>query len=180
MSAFERAFKHTVGIEGGFVDDPRDSGGATNFGITERVARANGYTGLMPDMTIEFARSVYKQQYWDTLRLDEIAELSESISAEMFDTGVNCGIAVAGKFLQRSLNALNRESRDYPDMTVDGIVGPMTVSALRSYLAKRSSGGEIVMLRALNALQGERYIVLAETRQKDEAFVFGWMLNRVA
>lgn len=180
MSAFERALEHVFGVEGGFVDDPRDSGGATKYGITEAVARANGYVGHMRDMTPDDARRIYRAQYWDTLRLDEIATLSEPIALELFDTAVNCGIGVAGKFLQRALNALNREQADYPDVTADGVVGPMTVSALKSYLYRRGAGGERVMLRTLNSLQGARYVELAEKRQKDEAFLFGWMANRVA
>lgn len=177
--SFEKALKHVFGVEGGFVNDPKDSGGATKYGITESVARAHGYVGAMADLTPETARRIYRAQYWDTLRLDEVSALSVPTALELFDTSVNCGVAVGGQFLQRALNALNREQKDYPDMKVDGLVGPMTVSALRSYLNKRGSTGETVLLRALNSLQGARYIELAEKRQKDEAFVFGWLSNRV-
>lgn len=176
---FATAINKVLKVEGGFVNDKRDSGGATNFGITEAVARANGYSGDMAEMTVDYAKSIYKLQYWDTLRLDEVDVLSPAVAEELFDTGINMGIGVAGKFLQRCLNALNRNGQDYPDLVVDGLVGPGTVNALRSFLARRGATGEVALMRALNALQGARYIELAEARAKDEAFLLGWLLNRV-
>jgi len=59
------------------------------------------------------------------------------------------------------------------------VVGPLTVHALKSYMDKRHFDGEMVLLKALNALQGAYYIELAEKRPKDEAFEFGWLKNRV-
>lgn len=176
---FNRAIARIFPIEGGFSNNPKDRGGATKFGITEAVARANGYTGRMEDLSEISAKRIAKSQYWDTLRLDEISQLSYPIAYELFDTGYNCGIGTSGTFLQRSLNALNREQKDYPDLKSDGVVGPMTVSALRMFLAKRVTNGETVLLRALNALQGAYYIDISKTRQQNETFVYGWFLGRV-
>ena len=53
------------------------------------------------------------------------------------------------------------------------------MAALDGYLAARGSAGEIVLLRAMEALQGERYIALAERRPSQEAFLYGWLANRV-
>lgn len=180
MDAFAEAFENVIGIEGGYTDDPKDSGGATRYGITERVARAHGYVGDMRNLPLGTAQAIYRAQYWDLLRLDEIARFSRRIAHELFDTAVNMGVGVAGGFLQRSLNAFNRNAADYPDVTVDNVIGPMTVSALRRLLAIRGGDGETVILRALNSLQGARYIELAESRPKDESFAYGWMLRRVA
>lgn len=177
--SFEQALKHTLGIEGGYSNDKRDSGGETAFGITKAVAMANGYSDPMALMPASVARAIYRSQYWDLLRGDAIDALSPAIAQEMFDTGINCGIAVAGRQLQRALNALNREQRDYPDVTVDGVLGPRSVHALHEFLRVRSGDGERVLLAALNALQGAYYIDLAERRSKDEDYVFGWLLNRV-
>lgn len=179
MSGFDSVFTTTLGLEGGFVDDPRDSGGATRYGITERVARANGYAGSMGELPIAEARRIAKVQYWDTLRLDDVDRLSPAIAKELFDTGYNMGVAAAGRMLQRALNVLNRCGADYSDVTADGVVGPMTIAALRSYLTTRGPAGAAVVLRALNALQGAAYIELAERRAKDETFVYGWLKNRV-
>jgi lysozyme family protein len=92
---------------------------------------------------------------------------------------VNQGVAAAATYLQRVLNALNQAGKLYPDLAVDGSIGRITVAALHEYLARRGQDGERVMLRALNSLQGACYIALAERRQKDEAYVYGWLLNRV-
>ncbi len=179
MTAFDEAFAELIDIEGGHGNHKDDRGGETNWGITEAVARANGYTGDMKDLTQTQARAIYKAQYWDTLRLDDVAGLYWPLAGELFDTAVNMGVAVAGKFLQRALNALNRKGQDFPDLTVDGVVGPMTIANLRAFLHRRGIEGQKVLLRALNALQGARYIEITEGREQNETFVFGWFLRRV-
>jgi lysozyme family protein len=166
--------------EGGYVDNGADKGGPTCFGITEAVARAHGYAGPMRLLPREEAVAIYRRLYWLRPHLDEVAERSPRIAAELFDTGVNMGPAVAITFLQRALTALNRGGKDYPDLTPDGRVGPATLGALNSFLAIRGkSSGETVLLRALEALQGERYLRLAERRPANEAFLYGWLANRI-
>lgn len=166
--------------EGGFIDNPADKGGPTCFGITEAVARANGYGDAMEKLPRADAVAIYRRLYWSRPRLDEIARRSAILAAELFDTGVNMGSAVAITFLQRALTALNRNGKDYPDLTPDGRVGPITLGALDSFLAVRGqSSGETVLLRALEALQGERYLRLAERRPANEAFLYGWLANRI-
>ena len=151
--------------EGGYVDHPADRGGPTCFGITEAVARANGYRGSMRRLPREQAAAIYKRLYWARPRFDEVARRSAAVAAELFDTGVNMGAAVAVTFLQRALTALNRNASDYPDLVPDGRIGPTTLGALDAFLAVRGQrSGEIVLLRALEALQGERYLRLAEQR----------------
>lgn len=172
----QRIIDGIIEVEGGYVDDPSDSGGETNFGITVAVARANGYHGPMRDMPREVAYDIYVAKYWDKVRGDQLAALSEHVAEEVVDTAVNMGHGRAGKFLQRSLNVLNDRARLYPDLVVDGGIGPATLSALAAYLEQRS---EIPLSRALNCLQGAFYIELAEKREKDERFVYGWLKNRV-
>lgn len=180
MSSFDTAWAQVLKAEGGYSNHANDRGGATKFGVTEAVARAHAFTGRMEDLTEYLAKDIAKRQYWDTLRGDEIAGLSPLIAEELFDTGYNCGIATAGKFLQQALNALNREAKDYPDVTVDGNIGPVTVHALRLYLVKRGGvTGERVLLKALNGLQCAYYITISEKRPANESFVFGWIANRV-
>lgn len=180
MSAFDVALAEVLVLEGGYSDDPDDPGGETNHGITAAVARANGYVGSMRDIPLDVVGRIYKAQYWDTLRLDAIVLSSVGVATELFDTGVNCGIAFAGRCLQRALNAFNRGAADYPDVAVDGVVGPMTVSAFRRFLAVRGDSGETVLLRALNAMQGEHYIALTEAVPADKRFAFGWFNQRVS
>ena len=89
------------------------------------------------------------------------------------------GTGTAIGFLQRALNALNREARDYGDLTVDRRIGPATLLALNTFLRKRGEGGEEVLLKAVEALQGAHYVRLAETRPSQEAFLYGWLANRM-
>lgn len=176
MSVKQQIIDDILRVEGGYVNDPADSGGETNFGITEDVARAFGYTGDMRDMPRATAFDIYAARYWDAVRGDELAELSAAVAFEVVDTGVNMGQPRAVKFLQRALNVLNLGGRLYPDLSVDGLSGPMTIAALRQYLDTRDEGA---LLKALNCLQGAAYIELAERREKDERFVYGWLRNRV-
>jgi Putative secretion activating protein len=165
-----------IRVEGGYVNDPNDSGGETNFGITAKVARANGYAGRMDCMPREVAFDIYAAKYWDAVKADDLVALSESVAAEVVDTSVNMGPGRAGMFLQRALNVLNSKGKLYPDLEVDGAIGLVTVSALRGYLTERD---EDTLVKALNCLQGAYYVNLAERREKDETFVYGWFKNRV-
>lgn len=174
LSPFEESAAHTLGIEGGYSYHPSDRGGATQWGITEAVARADGYTGAMADLPKARALSIYRRLYWDRIGLDWIAAVDRDTAAELFDTAVNMGVGVAVTFLQRVLNALNRQGRDYPDLKVDGSAGPATASALRALIARRGLVGRNAVLTYLNALQGARYIELAELRAANEDFILGW------
>lgn len=165
--------------EGRYVNHPADRGGPTCWGITEAVARAQGYAGAMRDLPRTEAVSIYRRLYWLRPGYDQVALRAPQIAAELFDTGVNMGTATATGFLQRALNALNRAARDYPDIAVDRDVGARTLSALDSLLTVRGPRGETVLLRAMEALQGERYIALAERRPGQEAFLYGWLANRI-
>lgn len=165
--------------EGGYGDHPADRGRATRWGITEAVARQHGYTGPMRDFPRAAAAAIYRRQYWQEPGFDAVATRAPIVAAELFDTGINMGPAAAVGFLQRALNALNRGATDYPDMVVDGRIGRMTLSALGLFLARRSPGGEAVLLKAIEALQGERYLSLAEARPANEAFLYGWLANRI-
>lgn len=167
-----------ISREGGFVDHPADRGGATRWGITEAVARAHGYAGPMALLPRDEAAAIYRRLYWLRPRFDQVARRAPAVAAELFDTGANMGPGVAATFLQRALTALNRNSTDYADLSPDGRIGEVTLAALDAFLAVRK-GGEVVLLRALEALQGERYLRLAEKRPANEAFLYGWLANRI-
>lgn len=169
-----------IAREGGYSNHPADRGGATRWGITEAVARAHGYDGDMRAFPRDEAAEVYRRLYWLRPGFDRIAEHTPAIAAELFDTGVNMGPPVATGFLQRALNALNRGASDYPDIAVDRRIGPLTLAALEGFIARRGAGGETVLLKAIEALQGERYLRLAEQRPANEAFLYGWLANRLS
>lgn len=179
MSLVDRILEDVLRKEGGYVDHPNDRGGPTNWGITQAVARANGYTGAMKDLPRATALEIYRKQFVTAPGFDRLIPISEAIAAELVDTGVNMGPKVAAEFLQRCLNVLNDQGRKWKDIAVDGAVGPGTASAMRSFFLDRGHDAERVLLRMLNSLQGARYIAIAEARAANESFVFGWFANRV-
>lgn len=172
--------------EGGYVDDSRDRGGPTKYGITLETARAAGYTGSMQELGEDQAHVIYYQLYFlrpgfGRVRDWELASgaAQERITEELVDTGVNMGPGTAIRFLQRALNALNLEGKLYADVAVDGVLGPGTMQALAAFGQKRGAGGRAVLLKALNCLQGARYIELAEGDERQETFVYGWLEQRI-
>ncbi|MEK6637014.1 MAG: glycosyl hydrolase 108 family protein [Pseudomonadota bacterium] len=165
--------------EGGYSNHPADRGGATCWGITEAVARAHGYRGEMRCLPRGEAVSIYHELYWVKPGFDAVAERAPRIAAELFDTGVNMGPGTATGFLKRTLNALNRGEVDYDDIGSTPIIDAAALSALDAFMAKRGPGGETILLKALEALQGERYLRLAEKRPANEAFLYGWLANRI-
>lgn len=175
----EQLIAEVIDREGGYANHPADRGGATCWGITEAVARREGYTGAMRALSRDRATAIYRRLYWQKPGLDRVGKRAALLAAEMFDTAVNMGSAVAIVFLQRALNALNRGASDYPDMAVDGVIGPITLGALDAFLQLRRRAGETVLIKAVEALQGERYLTLAENRPANEAFLYGWLANRI-
>lgn len=168
-----------IGREGGYSNHPSDRGGATRWGITEHVARAYGYTGAMGILPRDVAVSIYRQRYWKEPRLNEVALIFANVAIEMFDTGVNMGQSVAVKFLQRSLNLLNRGGKAWPEISVDGAIGSMTLQALRQFKEQRGTGSEIVLIRCLDAMQLARYAEITAARPANEDFFYGWVVNRI-
>lgn len=175
----DKLIDEVIAREGGYSNHPADRGGATNWGITEQVARAYGYRGDMRDLPRTIAAEIYRKRYWTGPKFDQVAAICPEIGEELFDTGINMGPATAGKFLQRALNVLNRGASDYPDIVADGNIGPMTLAAVKSYRAKRGENGEQVLRRAMDGLQCARYVELAEKSVSQEAFLFGWIANRI-
>lgn len=175
----EQELENLIEREGYLSDHSSDRGGLTVWGITERVAREHGYEGDMHALPRDFAKDIYRKTFWSVPGFDRVAECNGKIAQELFDTGVNCGTQFACKALQRALNAFNRQGEDFPDLTVDGFIGTRTLLALADFFAVRGANGETVLYRALNCLQGSRYINLAENRPDQEDFTFGWFLHRV-
>ncbi len=168
-----------IAREGGYVNNPADKGGATNYGITEAVARAHGYNGAMIDLTKIQARAIYEADYWYGPRFDQVNSVSTAIAEKLCDIGVNMGPAMSSRFLQRSLTLLNQNGKNYPNLSVDGQIGPRTISALKAFLAHRGKEGEAVLMAAITGLQVSRYMDITESRPANEAFLYGWLRNRV-
>ena len=173
--AFDRLAPHVLSVEGGYSDHPADRGGPTNHGITQATARRYGYAGDMRALTRDQALAIYRARYWSEPGFARLAVFAEPIAGELFDTGVNMGPATAVQLLQRALNVL----AEGEPLKMDGDLGPITQARLRAYLAARRADGVEIVLKALNALQGERYIAIAERDPKQRAFLNGWLRARV-
>ena len=165
--------------EGGYSNHPADRGGATRFGVTQAVARQQGYMGDMRSLPRALAETIYRRLYWDKPGYAFVAEVAPTVATELFDSAVNMGPTTATGFLQRALNALNRNQKDYPDLKVDRLIGAKTLKALAAFMALRGKSGERTLVKAIEALQGERYLALAEARPANEAFLYGWLANRI-
>ncbi|MES2289283.1 MAG: glycosyl hydrolase 108 family protein [Pseudomonadota bacterium] len=171
----------TIGKEGGYSDHPSDRGGPTRWGVTQAVARRNGYAGDMRELPREKAVAIYRQEFAIKPGFAAVAAISPAVGEELFDTGVNMGPDVPARWFQEWLNALNQQGRDYADIKEDGDIGLGTLNAFRALRAKRGAAeADRVMLLGLNADQGARYKQLARGRVANEDFVFGWLRNRVS
>lgn len=136
---FEKAFEKLLGHEGGFVDHPRDPGGATRYGITQRVARAHGYQGDMRELPVAEAKRIARVAYWDAVRADEVPD---AVRYDLFDAAYHSGPEQATKWLQRAAGVDD-----------DGKLGPKTLLAVRvadpQLLAKRFNGHRLRFLTDL-------------------------------
>ncbi|WP_336962516.1 glycoside hydrolase family 108 protein [Acinetobacter pittii] len=176
----EQYLDELIKREGGYVNNQADRGGATKYGITEAVARANGFKGSMRDLPLDVAKAIYRKNYWTAPRFDQVNAISSAVAEELLDTGVNCGTGFAKPLLQRALNLLNNQGKaGWPDLKVDGVYGSATLGALKTYLNKRGKEGEKVLVRVLNIMQGQRYIEICERNPLQEQFFYGWISNRV-
>ena len=170
------AIKHTIGIEGGFADDPRDSGGRTRWGITIRTARNFGYEGKMRELPAELAVEIYRTRFWTAARCDDFPP---SLAVRMFDSAVNSGPAGAGQILQEAINVFRvwHGNGKHKPLIVDGAVGPKTMRALRQcYDFGRVAGQEYrtAFHLAFSEARNSFYLRLVGKRHKDAAFARGW------
>lgn len=177
--AIKKIIDGVIAVEGGFVDHPSDPGDATNYGITERVARANGYSGHMRDLPRSTAFQIYWLKYVVAPNFDDVAAIDQRIAEELIDSGVNCGTGRAATWFQEALNAFNERGRAYRNIVEDGNIGPATLDAFRAFKKRRGAAGTLAMLGALDALQGGHYLRLADSDSKFEDFAFGWFAHRI-
>ena len=166
-------------IEGGYVNDPNDAGGATNHGITEQVARQHGYAGPMQSLPKGMAQDIYISSYIEQPKFDRVLALSPAVGTKLVDAGVNAGPGRASRWLQQSLNDLSRAGRDYPPIKVDGAIGRDTLSA---YAALEKRRGRVkaceLTLKLLDGYQTAHYAQLAQGAA-NASFIAGWLDHRI-
>ncbi|KWH57889.1 glycoside hydrolase family 108 protein [Burkholderia cepacia] len=174
-----------IGREGKFSNDANDKGNwylgkleGTMWGITAAVARSFGYTGPMNQLPRETAVAIYARRYWSGVKFDQVAMLDDRLAERLFDIGVNTGQATGVRFLQRALNTLNHGGKDFPDLTVDGGIGAITLGALKAYIGQRGQQGRDVLFFMVAAMHSVFYVESAEGRPANEDFEYGWQINR--
>ena len=113
---FDECLKMLLHHEGGYVNHPKDPGGETNLGVTKRVYEKWGGTKDMKDLTVEDVAPIYKKEYWDKCRCDE---LESGVDWAVFDWAVNSGTGRAAKAIQKICGA-----------TQDGAIGPKTLALI--------------------------------------------------
>jgi len=119
---YDEALKRVLEHEGGYSNDPGDSGGPTMYGITIHDARAywkhDATANDVRHMPLSVAKEIYRTKYWGKMDCDE---LPDGVDYAVFDYGVNSGISRAAKVLQR-----------FVGVTADGVIGPRTVLAAKA------------------------------------------------
>ena len=180
---FDDAFKIVLGFEGGYVNDPADRGGETNYGITYNTLNDAKNKGWIPfnvtiqNIQLEHAKIIYKKGYWDVVQADSLPHPLDLI---MFDSAVNHGPNAAVKLLQKSLNTL----LPYTELKVDGIIGPLTLRAVRDYEGLQDAPGSHnksnIRYLCIDVLINriELYLSIVLNNKSQEKFLKGW-LNRV-
>ena len=183
MNRFDECVNVVIGFEGGYVNDPADKGGETNYGITASTLNSAKTKGWIPfnvtiqNIKLEHAKIIYKKGYWDVVQADSLPHPLDLI---MFDSAVNHGPGAAVKLLQKSLNALLR----YTELKIDGIVGPLTLRAVNDYIGLGSTPGtppdSNIRYLCIDVLLNrvELYSSIVNSNRSQEKFLRGW-LNRV-
>lgn len=161
---FELFITEVLSVEGGYVNDPDDNGGATNRGITRRVydkyyLEVYGITSTDMDhanLTRAEAADIYKHYYWDAVKGDE---LPSGVDLMVADMAVNSGTVRASKMLQKIVNAKE-----------DGIIGPAT-------LAKVNGIGSNILIHKAFLQRRESYFQISAIKNNIK-FYKGW-INRL-
>jgi|TARA_B100001971_G_scaffold39309_1_gene34387 lysozyme family protein len=152
MSKFDEIIEGVLKHEGGYVNDPTDLGGETNYGITKRF-----YPDVdIKNLTKEGAKEIYRKDYWDKNKVDD---LPDNLKHFFFDCCVNQGRGTAVKILQSAINGKGG------DLTVDGGFGPGTKAALDKYTPE---------LERCRMYRVKHYMDLVARKPEQERFLYGW------
>lgn len=188
MTRFEIAYEITRANEGGYHGgtgvNAADRGGETFKGIArkiwpawagwpviDRMKQSTDFpmNALTDPVLGNMVRMFFKSNFWDVNRLSEIQ--SQAVANELFDSGVNCGARLAARWLQKSLNYLNRGGQTWDDLKMDGIIGRRTVNTFNS----RTAVDKVAVFNIINILQGKHYLDLIDRDSSQETFLRGWI-----
>lgn len=158
MSKFDFAVQYTLELEGVFSNHKADPGGKTKFGITEKLWNAywadefvDTPCPAIETITKAHAIAVYKDVFWDHLRLDRVSDVY--VATEVFDSAVNVGPGDAVKFLQRAINYCRLP--DWERIKEDGALGPITRGKVKELIDLHYREN---LLIAMNGFQFIHYV----------------------
>jgi lysozyme family protein len=158
---FEQIITNVLKNEGGYVNDPTDKGGETNFGISKRT-----YPDInIKNLTLNQAKTIYKRDFWDKQQYNNIDNIN--IAAKIFDLSVNIGVSKANILIQRALRSVGI------NVSRDGILGIVTLSAIN-----KTSSTEL--LAALKSEAAGYYRSIVASNKKNSKFLKGWLKRAYA
>lgn len=181
MEDFKEIADFVLKHEGGFVNDPDDPGGVTNFGFTAKYLMemgkwqydrtGSGYIDAQ-DMKYFTRDDAVKELYWiwntDNYHLLKDPEIAKRV----FDFAINAGQVTAVKLLQRTYNFyVNAEA-----LKLDGIIGNMTAAAINALDNKQ----QIIFLGRLRSAKANYYDHLVHEKPGMEKFHRGWLKRAYA
>lgn len=164
MADFAPALAYLLPNEGGYVDNPNDIGGATNYGITQATLDAwnqsnAGYPASVADLTVDQAGDIYQTQYWPGL--DAVND--QAVASKCLDIRVNFGLSGGTKLIQQAVNSIIT-----PATAVDGNLGPDTVNSI-------NAADPTAMLNALVSITTAHYQAIVASDPSQAGFLAGWL-----
>ncbi len=186
MADFNKAMAYILPIEGGFVNDPSDPGGATKYGISLRFLKSVGeFEGFNGDkdkdgdidvddillLSTSDASLIYKKEFWNLFRYDQIND--DNIANKVMDFSINIGPHHAHKIIQRALNLLPPKpgtTKEY--LQVDGNLGPRTMAAINNARPDR-------LMLTIQAVLAVYYVNITESNHVFEKYICGWISKKV-
>jgi len=166
MNSLEYALSFVLEHEGGYVNDPDDPGGETNFGICARA---------YPDVDIAAltragAKEIYRRDYWHAQNCDQ---MPAHVALVMFDTAVNLGLRAAGRLLQRSINAQFIDGEVVPSLVVDGVIGTRTLGTMDFYVGS-SRTRSLLLAKDVLLNRMDHYRGICRERSASMKYLLGW------
>lgn len=161
-------------LEGGYVSHKDDPGGATNWGITERVARANGFRGDMRNLSRSEAFAIYEREYIRKPGFLPLVEIDPAVAEEVIDTAVNMGPARPTRFFRQAVNEVCRTR-----LPIVPMMDEVTVRAWRDCRANLGRRSCVAMLDSLDRQQRAEYDRLVRVNPRLQVFHRGWINHRI-
>ena len=151
LTHFDEIIEKVLEHEGGYVNDPNDLGGETNFGITKRF-----YPDIdIKNLTKEEAKQIYYDDYW---LKNKVNKMPPELKHIYFDMCINMGKRTAVRILQMACNGKNSKNID-----VDGGLGAKTFEAIQNVETER-----------VRAYRVKYYVDLVNKKPEQEKFYYGW------